>query len=144
MPWLVTGFLPYRLRINSKLVHVGLLLTKWQWGVSELFSFPCHHLTSTAFLSVIRDWHNRSVWGYSMIGLGFNPHPLLLLSSLLYIVWQFCQYQRLWHQMRGDWWVMNWKDWEGSSHDLIEILTKNLSGWIEENHKLPQPSWDLN
>jgi hypothetical protein len=30
---------------------------------------------------------------------------------------------------------MNWKDWEGNSHDLMEILTKNLSGCIEENHK---------
>jgi hypothetical protein len=35
--------------------------------------------------------------------------------------------------------MMNWRDWEGSSHGVTEVLLRHLPGGTEGNHKKLQP-----
>jgi hypothetical protein len=39
--------------------------------------------------------------------------------------------------------MMNLKDLEGSDHDLIQVLCRQLLGGAEENYEKPQSGWSV-
>jgi hypothetical protein len=57
-----------------------------------------------------------------------------------WFILQCCQGLIL-HRIRwqGEWLIINWRDWEGSSHDVTEVLLRYLPGGTERNHKKLQP-----